>query len=143
MKPFCALLALVCSAEFAFANPTSGQIKVAEKIATLMAKGDFDEVRGYFNRALKQSLTVKQMEQAWNALIAQTGEFERVTKSGGTTAQGFDVVEVLCAARQGNLVVRAVFDPREERLNGLWIAPVGHGGENQKPSTPKKPSFPE
>ena len=143
MRTFCTVLAMLCySVGCAFGDPSAGQIKIAESIATLLSQSSFEAVRGHFNRDLKQTLSVRQMEQTWNALISQTGEFERVTRSQGATVQGADVVEVLCAARQGNLVVRAVFDPGEERLNGLWIAPAP-GGPSGKRDATKKPSFPE
>jgi len=84
------------------------------------------------------------MEQSWNSLIVQTGEFDRVVRTGGTTMQGFDIVEVLCATRQGGLIVRAVFDLGLDRLNGLWVAPAQVPRSHDRGEKPRRtPSFPE
>jgi hypothetical protein len=129
------------SAVAAFAEPTAGQTKLAERIATLLSKGDFETVRGYFDPMLKQWLSTRQVEQTWNALIAQTGEFESITRTAGTTVRNYDVVEVLCATKQAAFVVRIVFDPGQEKLNGLWVFPAT-AADSEKPQPSKKPSFP-
>jgi len=138
------ILCAICTIQSARSEPTADQVRIARRIANLMATGEFGSVREYFDDTLKQSLSTRQMEQAWNALISQTGEFDRVVKTAGATTQGFDVVEVLCATRQGGLVVRTVFDPGLDRLNGLWVAPAQVSAPHHREETPTKtPSFPE
>jgi hypothetical protein len=90
------------------AAPGDKQKEVAEDIANLLGKGEYESVLGYFDPQLKQTLSAIAIEQGWGVLIAQTGEFDSVVRSQAGSAQGFDVVDVLCSTHQAGLVVRVV-----------------------------------
>jgi hypothetical protein len=63
------------------------------------------------------------MRQAWNQLVGQVGGFDHMVKSTPSSVQGFDVVDVLCAAKQAGMTVRVTFDSAGS-VGGLWISPA-------------------
>jgi hypothetical protein len=149
MLPFSAMknaiaVLLLFLTQLSQAAPTNKQKEVAEGIANLLGKGQYESVRKYFDPQLKQNLSAAAIEQTWSDLIAQTGEFDRVLKSQSGSAQGFDVVEILCATNQAGIVVRVVFRPGSSLANGLWVKPAQPPA--QPPGQPQKkepPGFPQ
>lgn len=117
-------LLLLCLVGFGKATPSDEQKKVAEDIANLLGQADFEGVREHFDPELTQALSADKIEKDWNALIAETGEFESVLRSQGASAQGFDIVEVLCSTHEAGIVVRVVFREGSPLVSALWIRPA-------------------
>lgn len=125
-------------------RPTSAEIKIAEKIVAHFAKGEFAQVHRQLGADLQRGLSVEKMEEGWNTVISQTGEFAKIVKMVPTTIQGASAVEALCGTKQAGLLVRVVFS-QQGTIGGLWVFPLPTtpkaGSDNEQP--PKlKPSFP-
>lgn len=119
------------------------EIATAKRIANLLNKSKFDEVRKTFNPTLKEALTEDKLLMAWNQMIGQVGEFNSVTKCVPGTSQGYEVVDVMCATKQAGLVVRVAFDGAGA-VGGLWLFPAAAtpSGEEPKPKSNLRPTFP-
>jgi hypothetical protein len=123
MKGLYVALVLVLVAQKGMCEPTTKEIAVAEKIARQLGKGEFESVCVNFDSDLKTTLKAAQIQKAYVQLTAQIGAVGRVIRSIKGSAQGFDVVDVLCATKNAGMIVRVAFD-NEGLVGGLWILPT-------------------
>jgi len=99
------------------ANP--GVRRTREVVAQL-ARGDFNGVRRDFDSTMAKGLSSRRLQQAWEQVVAQYGEFQRVDGVVARLEGEFEVVDAVCEFAEGTMKVRVAYD-RTERVAGLFI----------------------
>jgi DNA-binding TFAR19-related protein (PDSD5 family) len=95
--------------------------RIAEIFVNALANNDFTRARGYLHPFLKAELFSQQVEQKWNALIAQTGRVKRIVGTNtrtGSTAESNDVVIVTIEFAKTTQDMFVIFD-KDRRIVGV------------------------
>jgi hypothetical protein len=96
----------------------------AEEIAKELFAGEYGTVRAKFSDGLSAGLSVQMMQQASQTYITPLGNLHSTHPQPATTdASGQIVVNVICNAEKGNLLVVVIYD-QQGKANGLWVKPI-------------------
>ena len=109
----------------AVANWVPKQRLVGKALAfvQLLVEGKFNEAYERFDAAMRRAMPPEKLQDAWEQITTQAGEFIRVVSTRFAREMGFRVVYVTCKFAYTPLNVKVVFD-REEKVTGLWFLPV-------------------
>ncbi len=88
----------------------------------LLAKEDFAGAVARFDGTMKAALPEPKLRQAWQALQAQAGPFQKQLRARATKLAGYDVVLVTCQFERAALDTKVVFDT-QGRIAGLFFVP--------------------
>ena len=88
----------------------------------MLVRGDYADAFAQFDTPMKDAMPVDQIKAAWESLLAQAGEFQKVTGVRQAKEQGYDVVYVTCAFEKSELNVKVVYNDEKE-ISGLWFLP--------------------
>ena len=98
-----------------FTGPAKGFVE-------MLAKGDYANVFATFDAAMKDAMPEDAVSAAWESLLAQVGDFKRISGVRQVKEQGYDVVYVTCGFEKSQLDVKVVFNDKKE-VSGLWFEP--------------------
>lgn len=116
------LFAVSCAGEEL--PPLEGEpAELAEEFFQYLVNGNYDECTNYFSKEMKRALPARRLEQAWNDLQNQLGQFVRKTEMREDKIDGYDVVFVTTEFENDLINVRIVFD-EDRRVAGLWFEPI-------------------
>ncbi len=107
------------------AAPTgaAAQAPQAEQLVDQLVKGDYQAAARRFDEKLQASLSPDKLQDAWNGVLAQAGDFRKRERTRAAQEQGFDTVYVTCQFARGPLNVKVVFDDAHQ-VSGLWFVPA-------------------
>jgi hypothetical protein len=88
----------------------------------MLARGEYADAFAQFDTPMKDAMPVDQIKASWESLLAQVGEFQKVTGLRQAKEQGYDVVYVTCAFEKSELNVKVVYSDEKE-ISGLWFLP--------------------
>ncbi|MBN2602582.1 MAG: DUF3887 domain-containing protein [Candidatus Thermoplasmatota archaeon] len=117
------------------ASPPEKDIEEIALDATIhLSNGNYTEVYSLFNSEMKNALSLQQLEEVWNGVITQYGEFDGIVKSITENDSGYDLVFVTCNfSIQGYFDIKFVFDSKKQ-IWGLWFVQTDRSDEYQTPS---------
>jgi len=95
---------------------------IASTFLTLLADGKFDEARAQMDAPMLSAMPDDRLEQTWQALIAQTGAFEKVETSRHELTGMFHIIVMTCAFENGSHDIKVVLNNAME-VSGLWFLP--------------------
>jgi len=126
MKFLACLIVMFC---VLFIACDQGQVAGAPDFTTpgkgfveMLAKGDYAGAFAKFDATMKDAMPVDQIRAAWESLLAQAGEFQKVIGVRQAKEQGYDVVYVTCDFEKSQLDVKVVYNNKKE-VAGLWFLP--------------------
>lgn len=98
--------------------------EIAIQTVELLSKSEFNQAYEFFNETITDQLTVQQLEDIWDTLIAQYGEFDKATSTRIDREGGYDVVYVTCNfSTMGFLDIKMVFDGGK-MISGFRFVPT-------------------
>ena len=104
------------------ADSSRQNVPDAERFVDLLAKGDFSDASQRFDETMRQALPPAKLQDAWTAVVGQSGPFRKRLETRTAREQGFDAVYVTCQFEKSALAVKVVFDG-SHRITGLWFVP--------------------
>jgi hypothetical protein len=105
-------------------GPSNGYLlEEAASVVEALADEDFEGVTDFFNDQLAQQLPAGRIEQVWQGVIAQLGDFVEQGSPRLTREQGYNTVTIRCDLVHGAVVVKVVFD-QQDQVAGLWVHPA-------------------
>jgi hypothetical protein len=108
--------------------------EIARDASIYLSNGNYTDVYKLFNTEMKNALSVKQLEEVWNGVIAQYGEFKVIVKTRTENDSDYDLVFVTCNfSKQGYFDIKFVFDSKKQ-IWGLWFEETDISDEYQTPS---------
>ncbi len=116
-------------------SPPEKDIEEIARDATIhLSNGNYTYVYSLFNLEMKNTLSLQQLEEVWNGVIAQYGEFRGIVKSRTENDSDYDLVFVTCNfSIQGYFDIKFVFDSKKQ-IWGLWFVQTDRSDEYQTPS---------
>jgi hypothetical protein len=96
--------------------------KPGKAFVEMLVRGEYADAFAQFDTPMKDAMPVDQIKAAWESLLAQVGEFQKVTGVRQAKEQGYDVVYVTCAFEKSELNVKVVYNDEKE-ISGLWFLP--------------------
>lgn len=106
-------------------NHTAAQdnfIAKARAFIEVLSKRDFASAVAQFDDTMKSAMPQAKLEETWNALVAQTGNFKEQGKARTEARSGYMMVFVTCDFEKTKLDIRVVFD-QSNRIAGLFFGP--------------------
>ncbi|MGB7054614.1 MAG: DUF3887 domain-containing protein [bacterium] len=94
----------------------------ARAFVELLVKGDYANAFATFDATMKGAMPEDAVSAAWESLLAQAGEFNKIIGVRQAKEQGYDVVYVTCGFEKSQLDVKVVFNEKKE-VSGLWFLP--------------------
>jgi dienelactone hydrolase len=116
-------------------TPPEKNIEEIARDATIyLSNGNYTDVYNLFNSEMKNALSVKQLEEVWDGVIAQYGEFKGIVKTRIENDSNYNLVFVTCNfSKQGYFDIKFVFDSKKQ-IWGLWFVETDRSDEYQTPS---------
>lgn len=97
--------------------------KMTRDFVNLLVKEDFNEAVENFDDTMKTALPVEKLKEAWNALPAQLGPFEKQLDSRKEKIAEYDVVYVTCKFQKDFCDVKVVYN-NQKQISGLFFVPT-------------------
>src|ERR1700688_1565084 len=118
------ILKLLALSSVVSAQGSAGQdyVGAAKHLITELSQRHFDEASKQFDGDMARALPKGKLEETWNGLLRQVGDFEQIITTRNQEIQGYQVVFVTCAFVKGVLDVKVVFD-RQGQIGGLYFVP--------------------
>ncbi len=110
----------------------------AEKFVEQLAAGEFAQATGAFDTAMRRAMPQDKLKKTWEALLAQTGPFQKQTGDRNEKVRQYDVVFVTCQFEKTKMDVKVVFNEAGD-ISGLFFVPTGW----EPPDYAKPESFQE
>ena len=95
----------------------------ARDFVTLLAEQRFEKAVTYFDDTMKTALPAEKLKEAWNALPAQFGPFEKQLDSRKEKIAEYDVVYVTCKFQKDFCDVKVVYN-NQKQITGLFFVPA-------------------
>jgi fermentation-respiration switch protein FrsA (DUF1100 family) len=97
---------------------------IAVQTVEHLKKSEFNQAYEFFNETVTNQITIQQLEEIWNLLLNQYGEFDKIMSSRVDIEEGYDVVYVTCNfSIMGLLDIRMVFDD-QKKIAGFQFVPT-------------------
>lgn len=129
---FAVLLAAPAWAQAPAAAPQDPE-SAARAFVEEMAAGKFEQAAARFDETVGRLMPAPKLAETWQGVVAQAGEFQKITGTTRSDARGLRIVLVTCQFASGPWNVRVVLDAAD-RIGGLWFWPV------QPPTPPWSPA---
>ena len=125
-------------------GPKEENVKeIAIQTVEFLSTGEFNQAYEFFNETVTDQITVQQLEDIWDALLAQYGEFDKVMSTRIDKEGGYDVVYVTCNfTTRGFLDIKLVFDG-EKNISGFHFVPTEIEYEYETPEYADPDAFEE
>lgn len=94
----------------------------AQEFVAQLVKGDYEKAHQRFDTTMKKALPVKKLEETWESLIFQCGNFKRQVCLKNEIQQELTIVFVTCEFEKAVLDIKVVFNDKSE-ISGLWFIP--------------------
>lgn len=125
------VLATLIAGAFYWAHPrwsaaSDDRTASATEWVQLLVDGRFSDATARFNDNVKKAMSPSQLQQLWQGLIQQQGNFKGIVAAQPGKKGGYDTVDVTCEFAKGQLNVEVVYD-RDGLIGGLWILPPSEG----------------
>lgn len=112
----------------------------AQSFVSFLAQADYASAEATFDDTMQQAMPIGKLQQAWESLISQVGQFKQQlsTRTTQTTQNGvqYEVVFVTCAFENANIDIRVVYGP-DGKVAGLFFAPAQGSGPTPTFDPPK------
>lgn len=106
----------------------------ARKFVSMLSQRHFIDASKQFNEKMATALPPKTLQETWDHVIAQTGDFIRIINTHNDRKQGYLIVFVTCAFVKTDLDFKITFDnegyiaglffvPSSQNTSTLWSAP--------------------
>lgn len=100
------------------ARPDSLAVEFVEQLV----RGDFDAATARFDSTMATVMPPATLEETWDALLAQVGEFREWSATRLLQQQGYDIVLVSSEFTGAAIDIQVVFD-EDRRIAGLFFRP--------------------
>jgi len=116
-------------------SPPEKDIEEISRDATIyLSNGNYTDVYNLFNSEMKAALSVQQLEEVWDGVIGQYGEFKGIVDTRTENDSDYDLVFVTCNfSSQGYFDIKFVFDSKKQ-IWGLWFVETDRSDEYKTPS---------
>ena len=94
----------------------------AKRFITALSQRRFDEASKQFDEKMAKALPPGKLQNTWNGLLQQVGDFEQILDVHTQEKEGYQVVFVTCSFAKGNLDVKVVYDSTGH-IAGLSFVP--------------------
>lgn len=98
-------------------------IEITEGIALNLSEGEYEKVRETFDANMKSGLTVAQLKQVWDGLVAQAGAYQETGTVTSKTAGGYRIIYQILKFEKAPCKLKVVFGNTRE-VAGLFLIPV-------------------
>jgi len=129
-------------AKEAIASVEKGVEPIARNFVDLLSKEEFDEAYKLFNKVTAKAMPAEKLEETWNSLIGQVGQFKGIVKTRAAEEMSWKVIYVTCNFAKSSLDIKVVFD-EEAMISGLWFVPTKSEVTYSSPEYGKPESFRE
>jgi hypothetical protein len=120
----CILFCIACGArEEAQVAPSIDLTGKAHDFVTMLSQGDYNGCVAKFDETMKTGLPEPKLQEAWNTIQKQVGNFQKQIGVRQTQEAGYEVVYVTCQFEKGKIDVKIVYDGAEA-VTGLWFRPA-------------------
>ena len=100
----------------------------AEEFVELLVQEDFSRAAESLDSVMKGVIPPDKLREAWKALVAESGGYQRRIASRTEKLQQYDIVFVTCEFEKRVRDIKVVFNNAGE-ITGLWFVPPGASGE--------------
>jgi dienelactone hydrolase len=115
-------LIIIFSFSTIFAQTDEDNISKAKAFVDLLAKKDFTAAETFFADEVKAKLPAVKLEEVWNSLVAQVGNFKRQTDVKTEKVKDFEVVVIVGEFEKANLDISLTID-KNGKVGGLFFTP--------------------
>ena len=117
------LLLVILSISFvSVVNAQSSREKIATNIVTNFVKGEYEKVRSDFSGTLRNQFTKDLIQQLWENVIANAGNYEGVISTNELVFQGYNIVKKRLKFANDNANIEVTFN-EDDKVIGLYIKP--------------------
>ncbi|MCP5051276.1 MAG: DUF3887 domain-containing protein [bacterium] len=95
----------------------------ARKFVDQLANGQFEEAFGTFDQTMSGALPLEKLEEVWDRLQDQTGNFQKQLSTRRETYTEYEIVFVTCQFDNGKMDVKVVFN-QQKQVAGLFFVPT-------------------
>ncbi len=107
-------------------NANSAQdnfIRTARAFVEVLAKKDFASAVAQFDDTMKTAMPQATLEETWNGLVTQAGNFKQQGKARAENRGAYTLVFVTCDFEKTKLDIRVALD-QQTRVGGLFFGPA-------------------
>ena len=98
----------------------------AEAFVTMLSEGAFEQASQTFDAPMQAAMSVSALEQAWETLGEQVGNFQKITTVTPTRAAGYQIIYVTTLFDKGSVDIKVVYNDTGQ-VSGLFFTPTGTG----------------
>ena len=121
-----------------FAQDADDNVSKAKTFVDLLAKKDFPAAESYFSDEVKAKLSTAKLEEVWNSLPSQVGNFKRQTAVKTEKVKDAEIVIITVEFEKASLDFHLAFD-KNGKIGGLFFKPSQTS--NQNAETYKIPDY--
>lgn len=125
-------LSLLCISSITLAQVPNETIESANDFLKLVLEDRYQEATNYFEPIVLMQLPADKLEELWNKLNEQVGNFEKQTKIRTEKLQNWNVVFLTCKFERSILDLKLVFTA-ENKITGMFFVPPEPDKEYQLP----------
>ncbi len=119
-----AVLVILVSACTRTPPPTTAElVDKATGFTTVLAGKEYDQAVGYFDKTMKKILPAEQLQEAWEQVLLETGDYRSIAGTRTEQLPDNEVVYVTAQFARTNYDLKVVFD-RSGRIAGLFFLPI-------------------
>ncbi len=96
---------------------------MARDFVNLLVKEDFNKAVKNFDDTMKTALPAEKLKEAWNALPAQFGPFEKQLDARSEKVLSYDVIYITCKFQKDFCDVKVVYN-NQKQISGLFFVPT-------------------
>ena len=96
---------------------------MARDFVNLLVKEDFNEAVENFDDTMKTALPAEKLKEAWNALLAQFGPFEKQLDARSEKVLSYNVIYITCKFQKDFCDVKAGYNNKKQ-ISGLFFVPT-------------------
>lgn len=131
-------LIITFSLSTVFAQDAADNVSKAKTFVDLLAKKDFSAAETYFSDEVKAKLPTAKLEEVWNSLPSQVGNFKRQTDLKTEKTKDVEIVVITVEFEKANLDFQIAFN-NQGKIGGLFFKPSQTS--NQNAETYKTPEY--
>lgn len=102
---------------------TADHQDIAIALVNQLIQGNFGEAFANFSPAMRQNVTVEEIQQAWTAIIQELGEFQEIREVNRQILGGREVFAVVCQFAKDSLRVQVAVNS-DRQIAGLYFMPT-------------------
>ncbi|CAN5531953.1 DUF3887 domain-containing protein [soil metagenome] len=122
-------LIIIFSFSTIFAQTDEDNVSKAKAFVGLLAEKDFAAAETFFADEVKAKLPAVKLEEVWNSLVAQVGNFKRQTTVKTEKVKDFEIVVIVGEFEKANLDISLAID-KNGKVGGLFFTPSQTPNQN-------------